>query len=120
MPQKTQQPRLILASGSPYRRELLARLGLEFSVIAPEVDETPFCDETPEQTALRLAQKKAESLATRVEDAVIIGSDQVALLEGEQIGKPGTHENALSQLKRMQGRTVIFHTALCLLDNRAC
>lgn len=111
-------PRLILASGSAYRNELLSRLRLPFEVIAPNLDETPRSGETPPETALRLAQAKAEAIARQVSAALIIGSDQVATLDGEHIGKPGDHQRALDQLKKMRGRTVIFHTALCLHDNR--
>ena len=110
--------RLILASGSAYRRELLARLRLPFEVIPPDLDETPVSGETPQDTALRLSQAKAEAIANQVGPALVIGSDQVATLEGEHIGKPGNHERALAQLKKMRGRDVIFHTALCLLDSR--
>ena len=111
-------PRLILASGSAYRRELLARLRLPFEVMPPDLDETPIAGETPPDTALRLSQAKAEAIANQVGPALVIGSDQVATLEGEHIGKPGNHERALEQLKKMRGREVIFHTALCLLDSR--
>lgn len=111
-------PRLILASGSAYRKELLARLRLPFDVIIPNVDETPLPDEAPQDTALRLALHKAERVAATSGPAMVIGSDQVATLDGEQIGKPGTHANALRQLQKMRGRDVVFHTALCLLDNR--
>jgi septum formation protein len=114
----TPSVRLILASGSVYRRELLSRLGLPFDVVAPDLDETPLPAETPSATALRLAQAKAEAVAHRSEPALVIGSDQVATLDGEHIGKPGTHARALAQLKKMRGRTVIFHTALCLYDSR--
>lgn len=113
------QPRLILASSSPYRRELLSRLTIDFSVCSPDINETPLQGESPADTALRLARQKAEAIALRQANAVVIGSDQVATLDGEQIGKPGTHENALAQLKKMQGRSVVFHTALCVLDGRA-
>lgn len=116
--QQTSSPRLILASGSVYRRELLSRLRLPFEVISPDIDETPRPAEAPEQTALRLAQGKAEAIAAQAPDALIIGSDQVATLDGEQIGKPGDHQRALLQLQTMRGREVVFHTALCLLDNR--
>ena len=112
------QPKLILASGSRYRHELLSRLQLDFSVSAPDIDETPIHGELPVQTAVRLARQKAEAIAAASRDAVIIGSDQVATLDNEHIGKPGTHANALVQLKKMQGRRVVFHTALCLLDTR--
>lgn len=111
-------PRLILASGSRYRKELLSRLHLPFESIAPDIDEAPLPQEAPEQTALRLATKKAAFIASSNPDALVIGSDQVAMLDGAQIGKPGTHENALNQLKMMQGRKVVFHTALCLHDGR--
>jgi septum formation protein len=111
-------PRLILASSSTYRKELLARLHLPFEAIAPNINETPDKGESPEQTALRLARDKAMAIASSATNALVIGSDQVAILDGIQIGKPGTHENALSQLRAMRGREVIFHTALCLWDTR--
>ena len=111
-------PRLILGSGSAYRKELLARLRMPFEVVVPDIDESPLPAETPPQTALRLAQAKASAIASRVGPALIIGSDQVATLDGLQIGKPGTHERALAQLQIMRGREVVFHTALCLLDSR--
>jgi len=110
--------RLILASSSKYRKELLSRLHIPFEVMVPEVDETPFAHEAPESTALRLAQAKAVAVGKLAPGALVIGSDQVATLDGEQIGKPGTHHAALEQLQRMRGRQVIFHTALCLLDGR--
>lgn len=116
MDYSSRQPQLILASSSVYRQELLARLKIPFTAQSPDIDETPHSDEAPDTTALRLAQQKAEAVARKFNAAVIIGSDQVALLDGQQIGKPGTHENALRQLISMQGRTVVFHTALCLLD----
>ena len=108
---------LILASSSPYRRALLERLQLPFTVCVPGIDETPRHDETPAQTALRLAQEKARAVARSAPDALIIGSDQVATLDGLQIGKPGHHAAALAQLQLMRGRDVEFHTALCLLDS---
>lgn len=111
-------PRLILASSSSYRRELLGRLRLPFEAIAPDIDETPRPGEMPEQTALRLARAKAEAIAVREPGALVIGSDQVATLDGEQIGKPGNHARALAQLQKMCGREVVFHTALCLWDGR--
>jgi septum formation protein len=117
--QQISQPRLILASSSAYRRELLSRLQLTFEAVSPDIDESPWAGETPEQTALRLAEAKAEAVAQRTPDALVIGSDQVATLDGEQIGKPGDHQRALAQLQKMRGREVVFHTALCLLDNRA-
>jgi len=111
-------PRLILASTSRYRRELLSRLQLPFDTMAPEVDETPAAGETPAATASRLACAKAQAVAARVPQALVIGSDQVATVDGAQIGKPGSHERALQQLQTLRGRQVVFHTALCLLDGR--
>ncbi len=110
--------RLILASSSAYRRELLSRLGLPFEAIAPDIDETALPGEAPEQTALRLARSKAAAVADKHPGALVIGSDQVATLDGEQIGKPGDHARALAQLQKMRGRRVTFHTALCLWDGR--
>ena len=109
-------PRLILASSSVYRRALLARLQLPFEVMVPDLDEQPLPGETPEASALRLAQAKAEAVAARAPGSVVIGSDQVATLDGVQIGKPGNHANALAQLQMMRGRRVVFHTALCVVD----
>ena len=111
-------PRLILASSSSYRQELLSRLRLPFDAIPPDIDETPLTAESPPATAVRLAAAKAEAVANSVRDALVIGSDQVATLDGEHIGKPGNHANALAQLQKMRGREVVFHTALCLLDSR--
>jgi len=110
--------RLILASSSPYRRELLERLRLPFEVMIPDIDENPLPAEAPEVTAMRLARAKAGAVAARAPGALVIGSDQVATLDGEQIGKPGEHATALAQLQRMRGRRVVFHTALCLWDGR--
>jgi septum formation protein len=107
-------PRLILGSTSPYRRELLARLRLPFDVIAPQVDETALPGEAPADLALRLALAKARAVAARYPQAVVIGADQVADLDGEPIGKPGNHERAVAQLRRMSGRAVIFQTALAV------
>ncbi|HEX7933107.1 MAG TPA: Maf-like protein [Paraburkholderia sp.] len=115
-------PRLILASSSPYRRELLERLRVPFEVIVPAVDETPRAGETPDATALRLAEAKARAVAGALpagETALVIGSDQVATYDGLQIGKPGTHARALAQLQAMRGREVLFHSALCLFDSRS-
>ena len=112
-------PRLILGSSSPYRKELLGRLRLPFEAIAPDIDETALPAEAPEATAMRLAEQKALAIASQAPNALVIGCDQVATLDGLQIGKPGTHENALAQLQLMRGREVAFHTALCLLDSRA-
>jgi len=112
-------PRLILASGSAYRRQLLERLQLPFEVMIPDVDESALPGEAPETTALRLARVKAEAVAARAPGSIVIGSDQVATLDGAQIGKPGNHANALAQLQTMRGRQVVFHTALCVVDGRA-
>lgn len=106
---------LILGSTSRYRKELLARLCIPFHVEAPEVDETPQAQEAPKDLALRLALAKARAVANKYPDAVVIGSDQVADLEGEPLGKPGNHTNAVKQLKRMRGKTVIFQTALSVV-----
>jgi septum formation protein len=113
-------PRLILASSSAYRRQLLERLQLPFEVMVPDIDESALPGEAPEATALRLARAKAQAVAARAPGSIVIGSDQVATLDGEQIGKPGNHANALAQLQKMRGRRVVFHTALCLWDDRAC
>jgi septum formation protein len=109
--------RIILASSSIYRKELLSRLHLPFEAIFPNIDESALPDETPEATALRLAQQKAEAIAKLVPGAIVIGSDQVATMENQQIGKPGTHQNALSQLQMMRGKQVIFHSALCVYQD---
>jgi septum formation protein len=106
---------LILGSTSRYRRELLERLHLPFEVQAPQVDETPLPGEPPETLARRLALAKARAVAARHPQAVVIGSDQVADLAGEPLGKPGTHARAVEQLQRMRGRTVIFQTALSVV-----
>jgi septum formation protein len=111
-------PPLILASSSAYRRELLSRLQLPFTAEAPQLDETPLPGETPSATALRLAREKAAAVAARHPGSLVIGSDQVATLDGAQIGKPGDHARALAQLQTMRGREVVFHTALCLWDGR--
>ncbi len=111
--------RLVLASTSPYRRALLSRLGVPFEVAAPQVDETPMLGESPDDTALRLSLSKARAVAKEFPEALIIGSDQVALLEGQQLGKPGTHDKAVAQLRSMRGKTLEFHTALTLLNARS-
>ena len=106
---------LILGSTSAYRRELLQRLRLPFEVAAPDVDETPQTGERPPELARRLALAKARAVAQRHPSALVIGSDQVADLGGDPIGKPGTHERAVEQLRRMRGRTVIFQTAVAVV-----
>jgi len=106
---------LVLGSTSPYRRELLSRLRLAFDVAAPQVDESPRPGEAPAAIARRLALAKARAVAARYPQAVVIGSDQVADLDGAALGKPGGHDNAVAQLRRMRGRTVVFHTALAVV-----
>jgi septum formation protein len=107
--------KLILGSTSTYRRDLLSRLRIPFSVESPHVDETPKPGEPPAELALRLALAKAQAVAQRFPDCVVIGSDQVADLDGHSLGKPGTHERAVAQLRQMQGRTVIFQTAIAVV-----
>jgi septum formation protein len=109
---------LVLASTSHYRRELLSRLHLPFEVMSPDVDETPLPDESPSATALRLSVQKAQAAAPAWPDALIIGSDQVLMLDSEQLGKPGDFDRAFAQLKKMQGKAMVFHTALTLLNSR--
>ena len=109
---------LILASTSPYRRELLGRLGLPFDVANPQTDESPLPGETPETMALRLSEAKARAVADSHPEALIIGSDQVATVDGKIYGKPGTHERAVEQLRALSGKTVNFFTGLCLLNAR--
>lgn len=108
-------PALILGSTSRYRAELLLRLRLPFEAIAPEVDETPQPGEAPAALAIRLALAKAHEVAARHPQAVVIGSDQVADLDGQPIGKPGTHERAVAQLRAMRGRSVVFQTAVAVV-----
>ncbi len=108
-------PPLILASTSRYRRELLQRLRLPFEMQAPQVDETPLPGESPAGLAQRLALAKAQAVAALRPGAIVIGSDQVAELDGLPIGKPGTHERAVAQLRRMRGRRVIFQTAVAVV-----
>ncbi len=110
-----QRPELILASTSRYRRELLERLHLPFSVRAPEVDESSRPGESPAAAASRLALEKARAVANTQPDAIVIGSDQVADLDGQAIGKPGTHERAHAQLRAMSGKTLVFHTAIAVV-----
>jgi len=106
---------LILASTSRYRRELLNRLHLPFDVQSPEVDETALDGETPRELAERLALEKARAVAARFPEAVVIGSDQVAELAGEALGKPGDHARATAQLRRMRGQTLVFQTAVAVV-----
>jgi len=109
---------LVLASTSPYRRELLGRLYLPFEVCAPETDETPLPGEAPAATAERLALAKATAVIDRYPNALIIGSDQVAYCDSVCFGKPGTRENALAQLRSLSGKNAVFHTGLCLLNSQ--
>jgi septum formation protein len=108
-------PALILGSTSRYRHELLSRLHTPFTVAAPDVDETPQTGETPEALARRLALAKARAVAAQHPHAVVIGSDQVADLNGEPLGKPGNHARAVQQLQRMRGQTVVFQTAVAVV-----
>jgi septum formation protein len=110
--------KLVLASTSPYRRELLSRLGLAFEVANPETDESPLAGEAPIATALRLSEAKARAVAGSFPDALIIGSDQVAEMGGKVFGKPGTHQRAVEQLRQLSGQTVNFFTGLCVLNSR--
>lgn len=109
---------IILASTSPFRRELLARLGLPFAVANPQTDETPLPGETPEALSLRLSEAKARAVAADHPDALIIGSDQVATVDGQIYGKPGNHERAVEQLRALSGKTVNFFSGLCLYNAR--
>ncbi|NBW50491.1 MAG: septum formation inhibitor Maf [Betaproteobacteria bacterium] len=113
--QSTPQRKLVLGSTSIYRRELLERIRLPFSVAAPHVDETPQPGETPVALARRLALAKARAVAEVHPDCIVIGSDQVADLHGQPLGKPGTHERAIAQLQAMRGQTVIFQTAVAVV-----
>ena len=106
---------LILGSTSKYRRELLQRLRVPFDVVSPDVDETPHPHEAPRDLAMRLALAKAQAVAAQHPNAVVIGSDQVADLNGEPLGKPGTHERAVLQLQKMRGQTVVFQTAVSVV-----
>ncbi len=109
-------PRLVLASTSPYRRELLARLQVPFETAAPDADEAPLAGETPRETAERLAEAKARAVAALFPDSLVIGSDQVAYLGEQRFGKPGSRANAIGQLRAMSGKSIVFHTGLCLLN----
>src|SRR5690606_23731229 len=116
-----QQPRnhlmrLILASSSPYRQDMLHRLGLPFTAISPDIDETPQPGEAPAPMAMRLARAKAAAVSAQHPGALIIGADQVATFEGRIIGKPGDHDRAVAQLQLLSGRSVAFHSALCVTN----
>jgi septum formation protein len=112
---ESHQSSLILASTSPYRRQLLERLGISFEVVAPQTDETPLNGETPRDLAARLAEEKAAAVARRFPEAVVIGSDQVAVHDDRIVGKPGTREAARRQLAAFSGHTVLFLSAVALL-----
>lgn len=109
-------PHLILGSSSPFRRELLERLHIEFTCDSPSVDETPLEGETPEALSLRLSELKARAVAEKHPGCVVIGSDQVLCLDGRPLGKPHNKPNAVRQLSEMSGKTVTFHSALCVID----
>jgi septum formation protein len=109
-------PALILASSSRYRREMLARLRLPFSAVSPGIDETPRPGEAPADLALRLSVEKAQAVAAKHPGCVVIGSDQVATVDGQPLGKPGSFERAVEQLTRLSGREVQFHSALAVTD----
>ena len=113
---KTTTSPLILASASVYRKELLERLGAPFSVVVPAIDETPLPSEAPAALTVRLAEAKARAVAAANPQALIIGSDQVAEFAGEPVGKPRDRDHALTMLRRMQGKTIVFHTAVALLN----
>lgn len=109
------QPNIILASSSPFRKELLARLHLEFECHSPDIDESQLAGETATDYVCRLAKQKAQAISKDHPNALVIGSDQCALRDNRILGKPGNHANALQQLKAAQGKTVVFHTGLCVL-----
>jgi septum formation protein len=110
-------PQLVLASTSPFRKQLLQKLGLEFVTDSPDIDESRLEGETAEQLVARLAEEKAKAVAERQPQSLIIGSDQVAVIDGEILGKPGSHDKAIAQLKAASGRRVTFLTALCLYNS---
>jgi MAF protein len=106
--------KLILASSSPFRRELLSRLHLDITAISPEIDESVVPGESPDQYVTRLSLQKAQAIAQDHPDAIVIGSDQCAYLDGQILGKPGNHENAVQQLRNARGKEVVFYTGLCV------
>ncbi len=110
---------LVLASTSPFRKAILEKLAIPFETVAPDVDESLLANESPEQLVARLSELKAKAVAKKYSDALIIGSDQVAVVDGQIIGKPGTHEKAVAQLKRATGKRVSFLTGLCLYNTRS-
>ena len=110
--------KLILASTSPFRKAILDKLGLDFTTASPETDETPLENETPQQLVERLSIAKARVIADKTENALVIGSDQVSVVDGEIIGKPHSHEKAVIQLQKASGKTVTFYTGLCLFNSQ--
>lgn len=111
--------KLVLASTSPFRRALLEKLEIEFEVMAPDVDENIRIDEIPEQLVARLSEAKAKAVAEHFTHALVIGSDQVAVVDGQILGKPGDHENAVKQLRRLSGKRVSFLTGLCVYNTES-
>ncbi|MCP4491408.1 MAG: septum formation protein Maf [Gammaproteobacteria bacterium] len=111
-------PKIILASSSPFRKSLFERLHLDFECHSPDINEDRLTDEPAETYVRHLARQKALTVAVNNPDAIVVGSDQCALLEGRILGKPGSHENALQQLKNAQGKTVVFHTGLCVMQQK--
>ncbi len=109
--------KLILASTSPFRKTILEKLGVAFATVSPDIDETALSNETPQQLVERLSIAKAKAVADKVKDALVIGSDQVSVINNEIIGKPHTYENAVKQLKNASGKTVTFYTGLCLYNS---
>ena len=116
LPDKTTMSPIILASTSPYRQALLGKLGMPFTAMAPNTDETVLLGETAEQLVKRLAIAKASDVASRLDQGWVIGSDQACTIDGTILGKPGTHEQAVSQLRQLSGHAVTFFTGLCLHD----
>lgn len=112
------KPEIILASSSPFRKSLLQRLHLDFECYSPDIDESRYPEEKAAAYVCRLARQKAEIVGKRFPKAVVIGSDQCAIINGEILGKPGSHENAMQQLKNAQGKTVVFHTGVCVLSSK--
>lgn len=111
--------RLILGSSSIYRKELLERFGVPFQCLSPDIDETPHTGEAPDALVRRLSESKAQAVAAQVVKAIVIGSDEVAILDGRILGKPGTHEGAVQQLRASSGKSVTFITGLCVLDTES-
>ena len=110
--------KLVLGSSSPYRKQVLEKLGVAFETASPEIDETPLLNETAQSLVQRLSEKKAKAVAAEFPQALIIGSDQVAVLDGQILGKPHNHENAFKQLRQASGRRVDFYTGLCLYNSQ--